>query len=269
MKQIIITTWLIVTTANIVTGQPMVQHNAVSLGLAECDATLSNAFSIFGSPAGLAEVPRSNVAAMGTRRFNIKELTMGSLAANWRTQHGTVSVGLSQTGFATWQSSLYAASFARRFGRVSAGFQINYWHEYQAQVGSFSNITSQAAIIYHPSNDLSIGVNLINPEQSTIDYGIYTMPLPSVMTIGAAWKPVKGSKIFLEADQPVEGDMQIATAIEGQIHAKLALRGGYSLTRDQMSAGLGIMLKPLKVDLGLQNNMTLGWITSFAITYDI
>lgn len=249
-------------------AQPPLHSNPIALSLANCDATLTNHLSGFSSPAGLADVHHSGFVLMGERRFNLNELSMGGAAMVIATSQGTWGVLGSRMGLATWQSTRYGASYSRAFGKqFFAGLQFNYWNEYQAQAGNFGSFSSQAGIIYHPSQDFSVGVHLMNPEQATLDYGDFSMPLPSFLSIGTSWKPVPVATLYLEADKPMTEPLQIALGIEGQVCSLIFLRGGYAYTSQQVSGGVGILFKPLEVHIGFLSNQPLGWISSASVLW--
>lgn len=254
--------------SNVSEAQPIINSHPIALSLANCDATLANHFSGFSSPAGLGDVHHSGFVLMGERRFSLNELSMGGAALVIATSQGTWGVLGSRMGFATWQSSRYAASYSRAFGKqVFAGFQFNYWSEYQAQAGTFGSFCSQAGIIYQPSTDFSIGVHMMNPEQAAINYGDFSMPLPSFFSLGTSWKPISAATLYLEADKPMKEPLQIAAAIEGQVCSMLFLRGGYAYTSQQVSGGVGVLFNPIEVHIGFLSNQPLGWISSASILW--
>ena len=256
------------TASPFVKAQPAIISDPISLALSNCNATLTNHYAGLNNPAGLASIEKLGFTFIGERRYNIKELSSAAITLAMPTKYGTCGCVGSRTGFATWHSSRYGAAFARNFGKqVLAAFQLNYWSEYQVNAGTFSNISSQVGVIYLPFQNLSIGINILNPEQSSIDYGQYTMPIPSVFSIGTAWKALDSATLFLQINNEMPDNTNITTAIEGLVYENIFLRGGYSFTQQEVSAGCGISVKSLQINMGILSRQPLGLLTNASIAW--
>jgi hypothetical protein len=256
--------WLSLT----INAQYALHSNPISLSLQGCDATLANQWSGTANPAGLAQLSDYSVAMAYEQRFDVDELALKSVAVVVPTKFGTVAVNGSQFGFETFRSSNYAVSYARLFGKnVAAGLKFNLIDQYQQTAGHFTAFYSDLGLVILPQKQLRLAVHCINPEQAEIHYPDYSIALPTVFELGGSWQFLPTASLMMELEQSLDDDPSVAIAMQASVKSILMLRGGFEMFSGDVSAGLGLQLHGLLVDLGMAWREPLGMISSASIGY--
>lgn len=249
-------------------AQYSLQSNPISLSLQGCDATLANQWSGTANPAGLAQSSYYSVAMAYEQRFDVDELALKSAAVVVPTKFGTVAVNGAQFGFETFRSSGYAISYARLFGKnVAAGLKFNFIDQYQQAAGHFTAFYSDLGLVITPQKELRLAVHCINPEQAQIHYPDYSISLPTVFELGGSWQFLPTASLMMELEQSLDDDPSVALAMQASVKSILMLRGGFEILSGDVSAGMGLQLRGLLIDLGMAWHEPLGMISSASIGY--
>jgi hypothetical protein len=244
------------------------KSDPVSLALAGCKTTLSHEWSPIGNPAGMASLMDVSVAALYETRYNLPELSTRASAITIPSRWGVVSVLYSSFGFDVFHTDRYGLAYARKFGqKVSAGFQFNYWNEFQQLAGYHSTFLADAGLIFHPSEKLVIGVHAFNPSRATINNNNSETIIPASFSTGLSWRAIKYTHLFLETTLNQNAKTDIMTAMETNIQQKVKLRGGYSFVQQRISWGVGCYWKPIKCEIGFSHEQPLGLITSASLAF--
>lgn len=254
--------------AAILSAQINLSSNPISLSLQGCDVTLTNQWSGTANPAGLAQISNYSVAMAYEQRFDVEELALKSAAVVVPSKFGVVAVNGSQFGFESFKTSNYAISYARLFGKnVAAGLKFNVVDQYQQTAGHFTAFYSDLGLVITPQKELRLAVHCTNPEQAQIHYPDYSIALPTVFELGAAWQFLPSAGLMMEVEQSLNDDPLVALGLQASVKSILVLRGGYEMLSGDVSAGCGLQLRGLLFDLGMAWHQPLGMISSASIGY--
>ena len=251
-------------------AQSVMFTNPISLSLSECNATLVNEWSTQCNSAGTSRLNNYSFAIMYESRYNLKDLSTKGISAIIPTRYGTLGATLLQFGCSDFNTTRGAISYSRMFGEnISAGFQINYWSDYISSSGRYSTIVSDIGMIYDPISQITFGIHIFNPEESSIDYSEYQFIMPGVISAGVAWMFIKNAKFLFEMNKYFTETPDFSVATEAVLIETLTGRIGFSLTQKQLSAGMGISTGALKIESGFLYHQPLGLVSSFSISYVI
>ena len=249
-------------------AQLPLRSDPISLAMAGCKTTLSHEWSPLSNPAGIASSVDISVATLYETRYNLPELSTRAAAITIPSKWGVVSVLYSSFGFEVFHTNRYGMAYARKFGqKISAGFQFNYWSEFQQQVGSHSTILVDAGLIFHPSKKLTLGVHAFNPSGATINKSNSEIIIPASFSTGFSWQAIKYTHLFFETTLNQNAETDVMTAIETNIQKLIKLRGGYSFVQQRITWGVGCHWKPIKCEIGFSHEQPLGLITSASLAF--
>lgn len=238
------------------------------IAVAGCDVAQNHYFSGMGNPAGLAFGECSTAALYYERRYNLAQLSTKGMAGSWSSQWGTWGVNLAQFGFSSFQATRYAVSYSRAFAdKVAAGLQLNLRDDYQAGTEHVAALFSSVGIQYQATRELTVGAHCYNPEQAVLRYPGYDVALPTYFELGLNWNLLSHTAVMAEAEQSLGCPVNLAVGMESTYKGVLVLRGGYRLTDNHFSWGLGARLKKLAVDMGFSYQMPLGLVSSMALSW--
>jgi hypothetical protein len=254
----------------LLSGQQILHSNPISLSLSSCDATLSNEWSSTGNPAGLAGIDRTSLAIMYERRFELSELSTKGGSIIVPTKYGVVSTSVYQYGFSEFNSTRLTLAYSRAFGKaLMAAFQMNLWSDYIADAGHYNTLISDIGLIYNANKQISIGMHVFNPEQSSIQYPEYSIKIPSIISFGVGWKIISSTTFFAEIDKNFDADPDFSTAIEAQLSKAFIARLGYSINNNSVAFGVALNLNPIKINLGFSFQQPLGNISSVSTAWQL
>ncbi|MBN2166542.1 MAG: hypothetical protein JW717_09725 [Marinilabiliaceae bacterium] len=251
-------------------GQGVLHSNPVSLALSSCDVTLSNEWSVQGNPAGNGSAKSTEFALLVENRYSLKELTTRGFSCIVPTKFGIINAAPFQFGFSDLNISRYTLGYSRFFGtKVLAGFQLNYWSVYISGSGYFNTLISDFGLIYSVLPQLTIGVHLFNPEQSSIEYQYYDYEIPGQISYGIGWKFMKSSTYYIEFEKEYDSSPNISNAVQSELYKGFIGRIGYSYSRNEISSGVGIIIRSFDINLGFLYHQPLGFISSISLAYNI
>jgi hypothetical protein len=249
-------------------AQLPLKSDPISLALGGCKTTLSHEWSALSNPAGTASSLKLSVAALYETRYSLPELSTRAAAITIPSRWGVVSVLYSSFGFDVFHTDRYGLAYARKFGqKVSAGFQFNYWNEFQQQAGYHSTFLADAGLIFHPSEKLTLGVHAFNPSRATLNYSNTETSIPTSFSTGFSWQAIKHTRIYFETALNQNAKTDVMTALETNFQQKVKLRGGYSFLHHRITWGVGCHWKHLKCEIGFSHEQPLGLITSASLAF--
>lgn len=196
--------------------------------------------------------------------------------SGWQTAQFQGLIGLGKTsgvGLGIFHSSadLYAEqrfqlSYGRRLGdKFYLGASADVLHNDAQEYGASTATTFSLSMLAKALPQVWIGAKIQNPLQQKIGSDL----IPTLLRIGATWKPSDLFLIALETEKDLERPTQVKAGVEYRPAPVLAIRAG---TRSgkvaRMTFGLGLRLKNgLSIDVGSEWHPTLGITPSAMIAW--
>ena len=251
-------------------AQVAIHQNSVSLSLSGCDAAYGNDLSLLSNPANLGVARPTSASLFYENRYILKELSTKGLAVAYTGRYGTVGLMAANFGFDAFNTSRYGLAYARSFAnqKVTAGFQLNLHDDFQTGAGHFTTLFSNVGVICQATQKIRFGVHCYNPEQATIGYAGYEMALPTYFELGVNWQVLSHTRVMAETEQWLDRSASFGVALESSVKDRLYCRGGYKITHNEFSWGIGANFGRLFVDSGFTYQMPLGLVSGVALKWD-
>ncbi len=237
--------------------------------LAGASVALPGCWSVFGNQAGLAEVRRPEVGGGFQNRFLVDELSTRSGMAVLPVQSSVFAVSFCQFGRIPFRQEKMAFSYARHITpQLNFGIQFNYYRFYLSEENSSAGSAGlELGMQYHSSTKLVWGLHILNPYKTEIKLLSGTYRYPSLINIGTYYRLSDLFSLTTELENDFTSHLRVKTGGEFNVLEKLTLRAGVSGKPYQLSAGFGLRLSNLTVDLATSYNQYLGNSPSVSFQY--
>lgn len=234
-------------------------------GIGLSSSCLSDQWSVFNNPAGLANVKNSVLASTYVHHPAIA--SFNTVAAIYATpiKPGALGVGVYRFGDDLYNEQVITTSYSNTFGIASLGIKLNYL-QYRAE--GFGN-KSIASISFGGITKLTphfqIGAyinNITQPEISEHD------KLPTSFILGIAFNPSDQIYFTTELEKDIDFDPVWKAGLEYVVHKKFFLRTGFNLQPQTGFFGFGYRSdKPLQLDYAFSFTPTIGSIHQATVGY--
>lgn len=260
---------LINLSASILKAQEVFLPGSRSQALAGISASLSDAWSVFGNQAGIAQINRVTMGGAYHNRFFVKELSSSSGLFILPIHASVFAFSVYQFGKATFRDEKFGIAFARSLNpRLHFGIQFNYYRFYLAEenqtVGS-SGV--ELGFQYQLTDQLLVGIHALNPYKTSIQTISGEYSYPSRFNLGTSLKLSESFGFVMELQKDLLYPLNIKTGLEFDLMKKLFIRTGISAKPYQLSAGIGLVMKKMNIDMAVAYNQYLGNSPSVSFQY--
>jgi hypothetical protein len=222
--------------------------------------------SVFSNQAGLARLENAAATVFGQQRFLLQELQQVGFGAALPTNSGTIGLNVQYFGNESYNEQKIGLAYGRKLmEKLSIGAQMNVLRTSIPEYGSLSTFTFELGLQSDINSQISLAAHLFNPLRlETVEGEI----LPTVLTLGAAYRPTPLTAVFLELEKDVSRPLMVKSGIEYQIVEALKLRTGIATNPTLFSFGLGLDMKkgPL-IDIAASYHQLLGFSPTAGLTY--
>lgn len=250
-------------------GTPEDVTGARSASLANASVTLSDEWSINSNPAGMAFLKKLTAGAGYERRFNLKELSTKGAVFVAPFKPGVFGLSFSSFGFSNYSENVLGLAYARAFGEsLSFSLKFNYLSINQGEnYGNRGFFTAEAGFLARITKRITVGAHVYNPNRTLISSDVKEY-LPAILRIGLNYKA--SEKVFI-AIEGYKNDMfkpEFRSGIEYHIVPQLFLRAGVSTNPNNNSAGFGLLIKKMKLDVSVSYHRVLGYTPQLSLGYE-
>ena len=260
---------IIILSAPCLKAQEVFLQGSRSQALAGVSVSVADSWSIFGNQAGLTQINRPTAGATFENRFLVKELSASSGFFILPVQSSVFAFSVYQFGKSTFRQEKFGVAFARSLNpRLRFGIQFNYYRFFLSEENrSIGNLGMELGFQYQITDRLLLGIHSLNPYKISIktfsgDYSYRTL-----FNIGAQYKLSESFVIVTELAKDHKYPLNIKIGLEYNIKNKLFIRTGISDKPYQLSAGMGFVLKNIKIDWAVTYNQFLGNSPSLSFQY--
>lgn len=231
-------------------------------------AAVKDIWSINANPAGISELKSSTTALNYTRYLYTNELSEQNFALILPFQHNFAGLSLNRYGINEYNELKIGFAFAKQFGdELSIGLKANYHQLKITNYGSTATFSVDVGATYLINKELSLGLYLNNPSSQQFNATNLQAKIPSEIHLGAAYEPSNKVIIAGEIIKDFNRKVDVAFGIDYKVMEVLSLRGGMNAKPFKQSAGIGLHLKHLNLDMAVQNHPQIGYTPQIGFSY--
>ncbi len=179
---------------------------------------------------------------------------------------GGVGVGVFHAGTDLYAEQRFQLSYGRQLGeKFYLGGSADVLHNNAQEYGSNTAASFSLGVLAQALPQVWIAGRIQNPFQQRIGDDL----LPTVVRVGATWKPTELFFLALETEKDLERPTQVKVGIEYRPSPMIAIRAGTRTGKvARMAFGLGLRLKNgVSIDVGSEWHPTLGITPAAMLTW--
>jgi hypothetical protein len=149
---------------------------------------------------------------------------------------------------------------------ISIGYSANLYHLSYLDLGSATAVGVNAGIIATLHQRTRLGFMLTNINKPQIGVG-EQHELPQMFAVGLSYIPYQGVITAVDLKKNWEGDTELRTGVEVEVHPMIKLRMGVRNNPASYSCGAGFNLVGIHLDYALSTHAVLDFTHHFAVGY--
>lgn len=237
---------------------PLTQaHGARSQGMGNVRIHLPDSWTYFNNIGALDRLEESQIGAGFDHRFGIQELSTVDLSLGWKTDHGTLGLGISRFGGKLFNQQQFGLGFSNTLGIVSLGAKIDWFQTNIEGFGTGNALIFSLGGLAELGPRFFLGANFTNLNRAKISQNT-EQRLPTMVQMGISYLPSDNLRILAELEKDLELDPIFKAGIEYQLQKWLFLRTGISSNPARLSFGLGLRKDQFGFDYAYGQNAPLG-----------
>ena len=238
----------------------------VSMSLGGVSSPLSNSWSIFNNPGGLASHSKFDAVFGYQTIFDFAPFNTVSAGINYNAEFGTTSLGFYRFGDNLFNSTMASLGFGRKIGIISLGAKVNYLQYNIDGFGSKGLAVFEMGAIGEITPKFNFGMHVYNFTQSVIseDTG---EKVPVLVRLSAHYKLTPQVNIYAEGEKDIDEAADLRLGLAYRVIKELELRTGFSTETNRMTFGAGIDISRFTVDYAIKANETISATHNFGLTY--
>lgn len=243
---------------------------ACSAGMAHASVMRSGIWSVFHNQAGLAGIEFITFASHFENAYQVKELSLKSLAVALPTGSGVFGLNYSHFGYSQYNESKAGLAFGKYLGkRIAVGIQLDYFHTHIAgEYGNTGALTAEIGLLAEPIDNFFVGAHVFNPHKAEFDTYDHE-PLPTIFRAGAGYNFADKVFVSVEAEKDIDFKTVFKAGIEYEVVENIFLRAGISTEPTQNTFGAGWNFRAFKANIAFSRHQVLGYTTHASISYSL
>lgn len=230
---------------------------ARSNGLAHASACLSDEWSLFNNPAGLADLTANAFSVAYDKTPALPGSDRMATTAVFRALHGTVSAGLFRFGDRLYSEQVATAGYANKFGLAALGARVNLVQYNAEGFGTRSVVSFNFGGIAELTPQITVGAHIVNVNQPVVSRGDGER-LPTQLIAGIAFTPGESLMIAVEVEKDLEYKAKWKAGIEYKPFRKVCFRSGFNLFPEAAFIGVGFRSSRLILDYAMEYSVFMG-----------
>lgn len=232
-------------------------HGARSQSMGNTKVFLPDAWTYFNNIGALDRIEQSEISAGFDNRFGISELSSVDLAAGWKTDFGTLGLGISRFGGKLFNQQLLGIGFSNTLGIVSLGAKVDWFQTSIEGFGTGNAFIFSLGGVAELGPKFFLGAHFSNLNRAKLSQNS-EQRLPTFVQMGISYLPGESVKILAEIEKDIELDPIVRAGIEYKLTEWILLRTGISSRPAQISFGLGLRKDQFGFDYAYGQNTALG-----------
>lgn len=239
-------------------------------GMGFTGVTLSDVWSSSHNQAGLAHLTVPSLGLYNENRFLLQTTSLKALSFAMPTNEaGVFALDLSYFGYEKYNESKVGIAYAMMIGHhFSIGAKVNYLNTHFAEVyGNKGHIVAELGFLAEPAEHLFIGGHIYNINRTKL--AIYDDErIPSTLTFGIGYRFTEKLFMTTEVEKTFTTKMIYKVGLDYRFMNNLYMRAGATTSPDQLTFGLGYILKKIKADISFSYHQVLGITPHVGIIYN-
>ena len=210
------------------------------------------------NPAALAGIKKYTAGVYAERRFMLKEMSGYALNAALPIASGTIGVRLKQFGFNLYKEQMLGVGYALPLGKkLSTGIHLNYSMQRAPQFRE-AGMIAECGVLWQIAERVGLGINVFNPAGKGLK--LYTM--------GIGYTP--SSQLLIEAECRKEEGKTLSTLVDAVYRPmqRFWLLGGFATQPVYQFAGLGFVLRKMRIGVTGSRHQLLGFTPGIMVTWE-
>ncbi|WP_339791987.1 hypothetical protein [uncultured Imperialibacter sp.] len=239
---------------------------ARSAAVGTTSSTLTDQFSLFNNPAGLAQANSPGVFASYENRYRIEDFQVMGAGASIPFGKFTTGVGFYRFGGKLYTEQLVSLKLANKIGFVSLGGGVSYVQYNIPTIGTRGVLVVDLGGIATINKQWLLGAHIYNLTQSKLVPGTGER-VPTVMKLGVSYRPITAFMVNMEVSKDINYKPIARAGMEYFIIPQLALRTGFSTGPFISCFGLGFKPGKFQIDYAFRNDARLGELHQMSVIY--
>jgi hypothetical protein len=231
---------------------------------------LQNPWSAAGNPAGLAGFGHLSLNTSLQQNYLMPEIGNYAFAVTAPVRKGTLGGIFRHYGFSSYLSETIGLAWGVDLGETfCAGTALYYFFHRAGKEFQATHLVSYSLGLGVRVNDrLRFGFAGFNPF-NTYFKSEPQGELPAIFMLGAVYAPSPSFQVMAEVRKDMDYPVEFILGGELRAKEKISLRGGMSLFPASFSAGAGLRLKKMTVEIAAFYHQYLGFTPSSSLQYII
>lgn len=226
-----------------------------------------DAFSVFNNQAQLGRLEDLSIGLYAQNHFLIADINLFGLALALPTSSGTFGLGIQRYGNADLAQSRLKLAYGRSLlENLDIGAEFEVGSLQIDEYGSRYTFTFGLALAYDLTESLRLGARVYNPLRIQLTDDDLDR-LSSLLTAGLVYQPSERIAVHLEFEKNLDFDLAMRTGLDYQIADRFALRVGYAANPTLVTAGFGLALGSLNIDIAGSWRPALGYTPQLGLLY--
>jgi len=236
------------------------------LGYSRAGVNLAGIESIYLNQAGLVGVKNFAIDLSVEKRFNLADLSNGSIALAKSFKFGTMGLMFSSFGITEYNEQKLGFAYARKLNsNISIGGQFDVLRYNVASVGSIHLVSFELGIQLRLNKDFSVATHIFSPGNIEVTDGT---EIGTRFRIGVKYAPSAKVFVLAELDKVIDRDIDYKLGIGYQLIDLMQLRVGMDPKLNTYSFGIMLKFKDTyKVSSAISVNHSLGNTPAISLQY--
>ncbi|MCX6252010.1 MAG: hypothetical protein NTX61_14820 [Bacteroidetes bacterium] len=237
-------------------------------GMGFTSVAVSDPWSVFNNPAGLAMLHSPSCGVYFENRFLVTELSLKAGCVVFPVHSGTFGISFREYGFSLYNEIQAGLAFARKFGRsFSVGVQLDYLRIHLGEdLGTRNLVTFDIGLQFAVNHQLTVGVHCYNPVPAKLA-SYQDERIPTVIRFGLSERFSENFIGAVEIEKDLRHDLSFKTGMEYHFVKPVFIRVGLMTNPAIFTFGFGIEWGKLMFDLGTNYHRVLGYSPEGSIIY--
>lgn len=225
----------------------------------------------FANPASFGFEFSRSFSLQYTNRYGLKELSTFAGTLNYPNKYLNAGLYVSRFGLGEYHETWIGTHFYKRLtSYLSLGIRVNYFNlHYSDKESPASAFTGDIGLLIIPFEPLSLSVLAINPMCSGWKDGKGEKEnLPALFMWGVSYRFSDAFLITSEVEKELKYKPVVKVGFEYEPLEELSVRIGMFTAPFTPSFGVGLHLKPFKLDLAFSKHPVLGFRSCCGIQFD-
>ncbi len=265
-KQAFLFFFLLLNSSGVFADLPEQKPSARAAAMGNLGVSQTDGWSVFHNQAGLPFAGGIWIGAHHENRFVSPDLNFSALGVVLPVWNGAFGFSVKRLGFSSFSQNKLGISYGMKLApRFSAGVQVNAHHIFiEGEYGQTTAFSAEGGIMYNPTQNLTIGLHIINPTRSKI---YESERIPTLLNLGVSYKLGETLLISTGAEKNIETKPSLKVGVEFEPIQSLFFRTGFSTEPNNIGFGIGYHYNTLFLDLAFTKHQFLGYTPHVSLSY--